>query len=113
MRYRGIASDPGNSDMTFSKYVIKGKVVDENGNGVWGIALSVGSDTVMSGADGSFFIHVKNTKPVRFAVAANASLQNMRWSIASAPASAYGVPEDAPTDIRVVVQMASALRASK
>jgi hypothetical protein len=113
MRYRGIASDPGYSETTLSRYVIKGKVVDEDGNGVWGIAISVGSDTVISGSDGNFFIHVKNTKPVRFAVAANASLQSMRWSLASAPVSAKGAPEDAPTDIRVVVEMASALRASK
>ena len=112
LRYDAVGPTASGSP-SFSKYVIQGKVIDTNGRGVWGIAINIGNETVVSDTDGSFFTHVKNTKPFPFIVAADISPQTARWSIASAPASAYGVPEDAPTDIRVVVQMASALRASK
>jgi hypothetical protein len=105
MRYHGIASDSGYSDITFSKYVIKGKVEDEQGKGIWGIALMVGKAMVMSDDNGAFFVHVANTKPVPFAVAANASLQSQRWTLASAPTVAQGRSEGAADTIRVVVQI--------
>ena len=107
MRYHGIQGTDDGNYVTFSKYIIKGRVVDEDGNGVWGIAISVGDGTVMSGSDGSFFLHVKNTKPMPLVVIATASLQDQHWSLASAPSTAQGTPEDAPTPLRVVVQMAT------
>jgi hypothetical protein len=108
MRYRGIgdASDPGSNAVTFSKYVIKGSVVDENGKGVWGIAVSVGGNTVISGSDGEFFIHVKNSKQQPISVLPESSLLTSHWSLTSAPPDARGLPEGATGNpVRVVVQM--------
>ena len=107
MQYHGIQGSDDGTNVTFSKYVIKGTVVDENGVGVWGIAVSIGSNTVISNSNGSFFTHVKNAKPMPFAVAVNASLQDQRWTLASAPTVAQGTREESPVSIRVVVQMGS------
>jgi hypothetical protein len=90
--------------VTFSKYVIQGKVEDERGKGVWGIALLVGREMVVSGTDGSFFVHVNN-KPIPFAVAAGASLQSLRWSLVSAPTSVQGRPEGSAESVHVIIRM--------
>jgi len=116
MRYHGIgdASDPGDNAVTFSKYVIKGTAVDENGKGVWGIAVSVGGNTVISGSDGEFFIHVKNSKPQPVSVPPESSLQTSRWSLVSAPPTTKGFLEDKSGEpVRVVVQMANRVVAQK
>ncbi len=92
--------------VNFSKYIIAGKVEDEHGKGVWGIALNIGGEIVMSDTDGSFFVHVRNSKPISFEVNADASLQSRRWVLTTAPPTVQGRPEDKPGDpVRVVVQM--------
>lgn len=97
-----------NSGPVFTKYIIQGKVEDETGKGVWGIAVMVGPETVISDNDGVFFIHVKNAKPMPMAVAADASLQPSRWTLESAPTVAIGSLETAPGEpIKVVIQMAN------
>ncbi len=108
MRYHGIgdASDPGDNAVTFSKYIIKGAVVDVDGKGVWGIAVSVGGNTVISGSDGEFFMHVKNSKPQPVSVLPESSLLTSRWSLTSAPPTARGFLDGKTGDpVRVVVQM--------
>jgi hypothetical protein len=115
LRYRAASDIHGasNSIPQFTKYVVCGKVVDERGKGVAGIAVQIGKEVVYSDIEGEFFTHVKNSKPMLFAVAADASIQTSRWSLASAPTVAQGTPEGAPVPLRVIVQMASSLRASK
>jgi hypothetical protein len=91
--------------VTFSKYVIRGKVVNEAGQGVWGIALQIGPEVVYSDTLGEFFLHVKNAKPMPLAVAADASLQSSWWKLQSAPPIAQGRPEGTVEDpLLVVVQ---------
>jgi hypothetical protein len=94
----------------FSKFVIRGRVVDEDGKGVWGIALQIGAEIVYSDSNGDFFIHVKDGKPLPFAVVSQSSLQSARWVLSSAPISVRGTTEDVPA-ITVVVQMGSTLLA--
>jgi hypothetical protein len=116
MRYHGIgdASDPGSNAVTFSKYVIKGSVVDEDGKGVWGIAVSIGGNTVISGSDGGFFLHVKNSKPQPLSVLPESSLLTSHWSLTSAPPAAQGFLEGkSGAPVRVVVQMAGHVPAQK
>ncbi len=92
--------------VNFSKYVVHGKVVNEAGDGVWGIAVQVGPEMVHSGTEGDFFIHVKNPKPMPLQVVADASLQSGWWQLQSAPTVAQGTPEGAPgSPLMVVVQM--------
>jgi hypothetical protein len=113
LRYRSLSTPnaPGNPHVNFSKYLISGIVVDESGKGVWGIALRIGSEIVMSGMDGRFFTHVRNNKRLPFAVASESSLQARHWVVAEAPGFAQGDPENGKP-IRVVIQMTSSLVAA-
>jgi hypothetical protein len=97
LQYQSLAgpTSSNESHVSFSKYTIRGMVVDESGKGVWGIALKIGGEMVLSGMDGSFFIHVKSKKPVPFAVAPESSLRSARWTLLSAPVSAQGTADDA------------------
>lgn len=106
LRYSAVAA-PQDTSPTFSKYAVQGKVVDENGKGVEGIALMVGAETVLSDSNGEFFTHVKNTKQMPFAVVADASIQQLRWTLTSAPTAVYGTPVGTSAPVRVVVQMAN------
>jgi len=104
LRYTAVGA-ANNTSPTFSKYVIRGKVVDEAGQGVWGIALQIGPEVVYSDTLGEFFLHVKNAKPMPLAVAADASLQSSWWKLQSAPPIAQGRPEGTVEDpLLVVVQ---------
>ena len=95
-----------NSNPGFSKYLISGSVVDESGQGVWGIAVQIGNETVISDSAGAFFIHVRNSKPPPLLVLPDSSLQTSRWSLASAPAAAEGFLDGTQGNpVRVVVQM--------
>gem|GEM_PF-5352235 len=85
----------GNTGPTFSKYVVHGEVVDDTGNGVWGIAVSVGGETVISDENGEFFLHVKSAKPLPLSVDAKSSLQTRRWLVDTAPESVRGSLEGA------------------
>jgi hypothetical protein len=106
LRYQSLTSyAQQDHQVTFSKYLIHGKVIDEAGQGVWGIAVQVGPEMVYSDTQGEFFLHVKNNKPTPIAVAADASLQSSWWKLQSAPAVAQGRPEGTPGDpLLVVVQ---------
>jgi hypothetical protein len=100
------ASAQQGEHVVFSKYVIHGRVVDESGSGVWGIALQIGQDVVYSDTKGAFFVHVKSTKPVPLAVTAKSSLQAAPWKLESAPSTVRGVPEgNSDEPVLIVVQM--------
>ena len=104
LRYSAVGGS-SNATPTFSKFVIHGKVVDESGKGVWGIAVQVGAEMVYSDTQGEFFLHVKSSRPLPFAVAADASLLSSWWKLQSAPPFAQGRPEGSSGDpLLVVVQ---------
>jgi hypothetical protein len=68
----------------------------------------------MTDTNGGFFVHVKNSKPVPFEVAADTSLQSLHWSLVSAPPTAKGVEEGAAGNpLQVVVQMGHPALAQK
>jgi hypothetical protein len=80
--------------VTFSKYVIKGRVVNEFSKGVWGIAVRIGREIVYSDTNGDFFLHVKDSKPLPLEVAVDSALQSATWKLESAPAVVHGVLEN-------------------
>lgn len=100
LRYSSVA--PATHELEFSKYIVRGVVADEFGRGVWGIAVKVGNETVVSGEDGTFFLYVKNPKTQSMAVDLASSLQS-GWGVQSAPASVQGVPETNNEVVRIVV----------
>jgi hypothetical protein len=112
LRYDAVGPS-AQSGPSFSRYVVDGTVVDQDGRGVWGIALSIGGETVISDDNGTFFLHVKSAKPVPLTVVPDSSLQFVRWTVASAPATVSGWLEGGSSadPVRVVVRLgASATR---
>jgi hypothetical protein len=90
-----------------TRYIIQGKVIDTEGQPVWGIAAQIGDETVFSDSNGEFFVHVKTDRPQPFKVVADSSLQSAPWNLQSAPTVAQGKPEGSPDDqVTVVVHMA-------
>jgi len=95
LRYNAVGPSNSNSP-GFSKYIIRGTVVDEAGKGVGGIAIQIGDEIVLSDDTGEFFVHVKNTKPMPLKVVRDFSIQTRHWILNSAPSLAKGTLETAP-----------------
>ena len=92
------------SSPAFSKYIVQGSVVDETGKGVWGIAVSIGGELVISDEDGAFFLHVKNARPLSLIVDPHSSLQPKPWHLETSPPTVQGWAENTPAEpIRLVV----------
>ena len=111
LRYDSIAPQRSTTPL-FSKYIIRGKVLDEVGNGVWGIAVKVGQELVVTDEAGEFYLDVKNTKPMPVAVAKESSLQVAYWHLTSAPATARGQLEAAPGEPLHITVSTNPARAS-
>jgi hypothetical protein len=111
LRYSSVGPDRDTSP-AFSKYAIRGVVVDETGEGVGGIAVQIGRETVLSNDSGVFYLDVKNTRPVAIRVLKELSVQPLQWKLGAAPESAQGGLEDA-APLRIVVQMGSSTHASR
>lgn len=97
LRYNSVAPQRSTTPL-FSKYVIRGKVVDEAGVGVWGIAVQIGQELVLTDEAGEFFLDVKNTKPMAVTVTRASSLQTAHWEVTHAPATAQGQLDTATVD---------------
>lgn len=71
------------------KYIISGKVTDRNtGTPVLGAAVRLGEATVYTAEDGTFFLRVRNARPVPVAVMADGT-----WNAVSCPTTAQpGAP---------------------
>jgi hypothetical protein len=106
LRYRPASDTSGGSvsAIQFSRFVVRGKVVDEKGNGVSGIAIQIGPEVVYSDADGQFFLHVKSPKAMPLVVAPDSSLQTAWWRLQSAPTVAQGRPEGGADPLLIIVQ---------
>jgi hypothetical protein len=101
LQYSSI-SVPGDQGLSFPKYVINGKVMDDSGAGVWGVAVVIGKETLLSDSEGNFQVHVKTAKPLPFAVAPESSIQPGRWTLVSAPATVQGGQLDsAPVRVEI------------
>lgn len=94
LRYERVgSSSTAEESASFAKYVVFGKVVNEEGKGVWGVAVQVGGEMVYSDSNGDFFMHVRNTKPLLLTVVPASSMQTSWWRLHTAPATVHGVPE--------------------
>ena len=99
LRYERVGSSSvAEQSSSFAKYIVYGKVVNEEGKGVWGVAVQVGGEMVYSDSNGEFFIHVRNSKPLSLTVVPASSMQTAWWKLHNAPATVHGVPERDSTE---------------
>ena len=103
LRYERVgASSTADESTSFAKYIINGKVVNEEGNGVWGVAVQVGGEMMYSDSKGEFFMRVRNNKPLSLTVVPASSMQTCWWKLHNAPATVHGVLEGGPAEPAII-----------
>ncbi len=106
--YRGpLGGPPGATTVTFHKYVVLGRVVDESGKPVRGAALRVDGDVVYSDSDGVFFSRRRRPGTVRFEILLKEFVVPGQFEVVSVPASVKAEPEGSAHEITVVVRRLS------
>ncbi len=104
LKYSSVGPQNFDDSPSFSKYIVKGTVVDEaTGMGIEGIAIQIGKDIAMSNASGAFYMDVKNAKAMSVQVLASYSTQAFPWRLVHAPTAVRGQLEKAVEPIRITV----------
>lgn len=98
----------GGSRPTFRllKNVVRGRVVDEQGEPVRGAALRIDKDVVYTNSQGQFFLREKKARSYRLEVLVEEFLVPGRFEVVSAPATVTAAREDTATEITIVVRHA-------
>jgi hypothetical protein len=100
-RYEGLQDRavPGNTAVTFAKYLVKGKVVDAEGRPVAGAAIQVDGELVFSNSDGEFLARFQKNKPVKIHVSLRDFISNDFFEVVKQPSEATPAEEDKAIDI--------------
>jgi hypothetical protein len=87
-----------------SRYVIRGRVVDEAGEPVEGAAVDLGGEIVFSNSRGQFSLRTR--RPARYAVAVKLDefLLPGSWQVRSAPASVTAAAEERAEMVEIVLE---------
>jgi hypothetical protein len=97
--YRSLGGTGSKRDtIRFAKYVIRGRVIEENGRPVAGAVVRIGGELVLSDGEGSFFVRTKKATPCPVLVATGEFLGPGYFELLSAPSSVVPATDDnAPT----------------
>jgi hypothetical protein len=106
----GGGSFSGKTAVSIAKYVIRGKVIDTDGNPVVGAAIHVDGELVFTNSQGEFIarFHKRQPQPVR--VSLRDFLTNEFYDVVNSPTEATPQEEDKATD--VVIQLRRVDRAT-
>ncbi len=85
MLYRGESGAGTTPNFKLPKYVIVGRVLDEDGQPVSGAALRIGDDLVFSNSEGEFFLRKKKNRPCRVEIALGEFLVPGGFAVVSSP----------------------------
>jgi hypothetical protein len=88
----------------FEKYVVTGRVVDEDGKAVEGAAIQVGEDVVFTDSDGAFTSSQRRRQPVVVSVLLDQFMFDGRYEVSSAPAKADPDVTARATPISIVLR---------
>ncbi|MBZ5516903.1 MAG: carboxypeptidase-like regulatory domain-containing protein [Acidobacteriia bacterium] len=103
--YRGTMGAPGASaPITLHKYIVRGRVVDEEGRGVRGAALRVDGEMVFSDSSGQFFVRKRRATRYKLQVLPDQFLVPERYEVVAAPAEVNAAPDELAKDVTVVVR---------
>ena len=92
---------------SMSKYLVRGRVVDEHGNVVEGAAVSVGGHFAYTNSEGRFFVRMAKQKLEPFRVLPDDFTAPGFWKVLSAPDTAMPMPEEGGTEIEIRVKQLS------
>ena len=92
------------------KFVIVGRVVDEQGAPVDGAALDFDGNVTFTNPEGQFLIRLGRPREYRLTVLFTEFLAPGRWELVSAPASLKALPEERAVSTDIVVRRVGQLR---
>lgn len=104
--YRGLGAMGGRGDnaVRLDRFLVAGRVVDEDGNGIEGAALEIDGATVYTDSHGRFFIRRPSTRSVSVRIVLDDFLQPGRFSVVSAPSAAKPTREQNVTPLTIVLR---------
>ncbi len=85
MMYRGESGAGATPNFKLPKYIVIGRVLDEDGRPVSGAALRIGDDLVFSNSEGEFFLRKKKNRPCRVEIALGEFLVPGNFAVVSSP----------------------------
>jgi hypothetical protein len=103
--YRGnLGGANASSSVTLYKYIVRGRVVDEEGRSVRGAALRVDGELVFSDSSGEFFVRKKHAATFALEVLPDQFLVPGRYEVVSAPTKVATAPDELAKEVTVVVR---------
>jgi hypothetical protein len=93
-------------ELRFERYLVQGRVVDEDERPVEGAAVRIGDDIVFSDSQGRFFHRVGGSRPLAVRVALDEFTLPGRWEVVAAPDTATPAREPEATPVTIVVRKA-------
>jgi hypothetical protein len=103
--YRAISVSPGaSSSGGFFRYLVRGRIVDAEGNPLEGAAVLIGKELAFTNSQGSFFLRLRNAQTVPFAVALDDFVIPGRYEVVSAPSQVSPAPDGEAQNYDVVVR---------
>jgi len=90
--------------VTLPKYMVRGRVTDEEGKAVRGATLRIGSDTVFTDSQGRFFIRKGKATTYRLEVLLEEFLAPGPFEVVSAPSTVISTREEGAPEVTIVVR---------
>jgi hypothetical protein len=103
-RNGGISGGPPPTTGRIHKFVVHGRVVDEQGAPLAGATLRVDGEVAFTDSQGEFFVRKSKRRSYDFHVLPNEFLTPGRFEVISAPEKVTAEPEDMAKEISVVVR---------
>jgi hypothetical protein len=91
-------------NVRFGKFVVRGSVVDETGQPVWGISVRVDNKMAYSGNSGNFLLYFNEGQNYPVFVQLEQSLATYGYEVLEAPTSVRAETLDSAPPIRIVVR---------
>jgi hypothetical protein len=103
-RYAGLTSREKRGQLRIGKYVVKGQVIDEDGNPVVGAALQIGGQLTFTDSEGRFFVRLTKRGRASLQVLFGDFLTPQPYEMKSAPSSVEATPEDQAVDVLIILR---------
>lgn len=94
------------ADIILPKYVILGRVTDEEGRPLRGVALRIDGEVAYTDSQGQFFVRKRKARSYTVAVLLDEFLVPGRFEVVSAPATAAAAPEDKASRVSITLRRA-------
>lgn len=102
--YGGALAGTSPEAFTVPKFIIRGRVIDEEGRSIRGAALRVDGEVVFTDSQGTFFVRKPKPKSYRLTVLLEAFIIPGRFEILEAPATVTAATENKATEISIVLR---------